>query len=187
MKSIYLFRDPIFLVTYFIGIAIALFSPLDILVQMPWIKDVSGPLSQIFPPIKFYIDASRFPQITECYFTFMWLVAPLHYYWCGKALRQDLQAEAQRKSLEKIPLRDRVATIIGQVIVLFWLPIIIYYYLFLNQGYEFSWMPISKSQTALAFGGLIYAGSLAWMALRVEVLALEKLFSFFKDVFSKGR
>jgi hypothetical protein len=187
MKKTYIFREPLFLLTHFMGVVIGLFAPDDVLIRFPWIKAISSPLSEAFPPIRFYSENSRFPQVTELYCSFMWIVAPLHYYWCGKDLSLSKQGQSGLTHLDKMPIGDRIATAIAHVIFFFGMPVVIYFYWFLNNGIEFAWFPVHKSRFALAFGGLIYAGTLGWMMLRVEVLILEKLMTFVRAMISKER
>ncbi|MGH8616561.1 MAG: hypothetical protein ACREUW_02635 [Burkholderiales bacterium] len=171
MKKFYLFREPLAQGIFLLGVIIALFAPTDIVDRLPRVRQISIPLSQVFPPIEWYIKKSSFPQVTELYFTVMWLLSPLSFYWMGKDLAIEPKIGEWKKTLEE---RVIVLTIGRILFVLILIPLLLLGGWYFNQGYDFLWLPVNSSRFALATGGYLLAGTGGWWVLQFGVLLLHK-------------
>ena len=175
MKKFYLFREPLAIVIFLGGLAIALFSPTDVLDRLPWIRNISTPLSEIFPPIRFYAQKSMYPQIAELYFTVMWILSPLTFYWLGKDFSEKTEPVLAKwkNDYRTLSIGKKLNVIFCILIIL---PSLIYFCWFLNRGYDLIWLPINSSVFALGTGGYFLAGTGGWWALQVEAQLIRKVY-----------
>ena len=186
MRPFYLFRQPAAITIYVIGLAIAVFAPLDIMDRLPWMRVLSVPLSELFPPIYYYAKKSYFPQVTELYFTVMWLLSPPTLYWVWRWFPEVARiSKEDLRSPIKFAFRYFFFLVVGVIIVI---PALIIMTWFLNEGYEFIWMPVKSSRWALGIFGYFLAGVGGWWLFALELKLIQKIFRDIKQlVIEKGQ
>jgi hypothetical protein len=161
-------RALIFLIPIVAGFFIASFAPEDILGTFTFLQNVTSELKSLFPPIAGYAGKSKFPQVTECYFSFMWLLSP-YYFWVSiQVIRHNdgLKNWKPRNWIEKVKV-----FLVGVVL----LSILGYFEFFINPGYDFNLLPINSSRFALATSGFLFSGAAAAYLFAVAYCLLEKI------------
>lgn len=188
IEPIYFVREPLLRYPILGGLLIALFASESILNDIPALKLFTQFMSTIFPPIQYYAAKSKFPQVTELYFAFMWLFAPLHFYF----LNADFQSQRFRWAMKwkqrefDQPYRGfwQFAHRILFIGVL--IPGLIVFFFFYNNGYDFNLLPINSSRIALGLFGFWFAGAMGFVLLQYEYHQMKKLLSELRLKFTKG-
>ena len=179
MKSFYLFREPVAYAIFFFGLAIALFAPVDVLERLPFLRPVTDTLAAIFPPILNYAQRSQFPEVTLIYFSLMWLLSPLTFYWIGKDSSNEADPVIAKWRRDKIIVgfSSVVRFVLATIVVL---PVVIVFCWFWNPGADLTLLPIGTSRLALGLGGYLIAGTAGWWALQLELQLIRKALIQFK-------
>lgn len=165
MKKILLRYWTLYLIA--IGFFIAIFSPENILDQFPALQNMTHPMKSIFPPIAGYSKRSQFPQVSEFYFAYMWLLSPFYFWVSLKLIRNDKGL----KNWKPKNLGDKLKNIFTGVLLASSLS---FFVLFINPGYDFNLLPINSSRLALGIAGVAFSGCAAAFMLAVAYAFLEK-------------
>lgn len=185
---IYFLREPILRYSILAGLLIALYAPENILDQLPVLKPFTQLMSTIFPPIEYYALKSKFPQVSELYFSLMWVFSPLHFYYLNADFRaQRFEWARKWKRIEfDVPYHGFKQYANRIFITVFLMPVLIIVGLFYNKGYDFNLLPINSSRTALGLFGFWFAGAGSFALLLYEYHQLRKLSSEIKSKFARG-
>jgi hypothetical protein len=68
----------LFVIPWAIGLAVAVFSPDDVLTRISIFRHFVDALSQLIPSLERVGSRSRFPEVTTLYHTAMWVSVPLY-------------------------------------------------------------------------------------------------------------
>lgn len=134
------------------GFFLALLLPSHVLSEYPMLREITGAVKSVFAPISGYAQRSRFPQVAECYFTFMWLLAP-YYFWVALVAVRNNEGMIGWKPKS---LRERLSVFSVGVGLIGLLGLFV---LFFNPGFDFNLLPINSSRVALGLVGWAFSGS----------------------------
>lgn len=150
------------------GFFIALFCPENILDKHWLLQFATSKLKAIFPPIAGYARKSEFPQVSELYFSFMWVLSPYYLFISIFSIREN---QGLINWLPKAQFELIKVFFIGVVLMSF----LGYFVLFVNPGYDFNMLPISSSRFALSVAGYLFSGIAAAILLAVAYCFFEKI------------
>lgn len=168
IKAISIFWLPII-----VGFFIALLSPDNILDLHPYVRFVTEGLKSIFYPIAGYVGKSKFPQVSECYFSFMFIVFPYYFFVVFHAAKKNdgLINWNPTSWMERIKV-----FIVGVMLT----SSLAYFALFINPGYDFNILPVNSSRLALGMSGYALSSPAAAYLLAIACCLLKKIF-FYKS------
>ncbi|NBI49658.1 hypothetical protein [Burkholderia sp. ISTR5] len=155
----------------FLSLSMAIFLPADVLSRGGPLSDFVGWMSGVFPLIEGYGRLSKYPEVTKTYFSIMLAVSPIlirHFVRernCYQRVRVDLRITNPKKF---------VAT--GVFVTLLYV-LILYMWIFKNNGFCYVLMPIGSGRIELAVFGLVYAGLVIWVA---SSFLVSNIFIFFE-------
>ncbi|MBJ9663489.1 hypothetical protein [Burkholderia gladioli] len=169
---------PVFLASWegsaviFLSIFMALFLPADVLSRGGPLSDFVGWMSRFFPLIEGYGRLSKYPEVTKAYFSIMLVVSPIlirHF------VRERNRYQRVRVELRITNPKKFVAT--GIFVALLYV-LILYMWIFKNNGFCYVLMPIGSGRIELAVFGLMYAGLVIWVA---SSFLVSNIFIFFEN------
>lgn len=188
LAPVYFLREPLLRYPILVGLLLALYAPNSVLDDYPFLKPFTQFMGTILPPIQYYAEKSKFPQVTELYFALMWLFAPLHFYFLNQDFHEQRFEWARKWKLKELtpPYRGFKQYAHRVFIVLILMPALIIFYLFYNKGYDFNLLPINSSRVMLGLFGFWFAGAAAFAMLQYEHQQLKKLLLEIRLKFSRG-
>ncbi|WP_186122405.1 hypothetical protein [Burkholderia gladioli] len=160
---------PVFLASWegsaviFLSIFMALFLPADVLSRGGPLSDFVGWMSRFFPLIEGYGRLSKYPEVTKVYFSIMLVVSPILIRHFVKERMQYMKGRIEmRKNNPSKFLRT------GLLLNLFCI-VVFYLWIFKNDGFYYSVMPVVDGRFSLAIYGLVYAGGAIWFLVSTPV------------------
>jgi len=161
-------------------------APDDVLSSHPTLARVSGGIAEQFDPIQAYTKKSKFPEITQLYFTALTAASPLFLLGSFYLLRNKNGeifgsiADADRR--KDVALGDYV---LASWVMAFVSPLLTYFMLFVNPGIDgFFFINISNSKIKLALFGWVFAGGFFAM-LGMGCLAPIRSYIWLKNQFAE--
>ncbi|WP_186166003.1 hypothetical protein [Burkholderia gladioli] len=160
---------PVFLASWegsaviFLSIFMALFLPADVLSRGGPLSDFVGWMSRFFPLIEGYGRLSKYPEVTKVYFSIMLVVSPIlirHF------VKERMQYMKGRIEMRKNNPYKFFRT--GFLLNLFCI-VVFYLWIFKNDGFYYSVMPVVDGRFSLAIYGLVYAGGAIWFLVSTPV------------------
>ncbi|WP_186251649.1 hypothetical protein [Burkholderia gladioli] len=160
---------PVFLASWegsaviFLSIFMALFLPADVLSRGGPLSDFVGWMSGVFPLIEGYGRLSKYPEVTKAYFSIMLAVSPVlirHF------VKERMQYMKGRIEMRKNNPSKFFRT--GFLLNLFCI-VVFYLWIFKNDGFYYSVMPVVDGRFSLAIYGLVYAGGAIWFLVSTPV------------------
>ncbi|WP_186193830.1 hypothetical protein [Burkholderia gladioli] len=160
---------PVFLASWegsaviFLSIFMALFLPADVLSRGGPLSDFVGWMSRFFPLIEGYGRLSKYPEVTKAYFSIMLAVSPIlirHF------VKERMQYMKGRIEMRKNKPSKFLMT--GFLLNLF-CTVVFYLWIFKNDGFYYSVMPVVDGRFSLAIYGLVYAGGAIWFLVSTPV------------------
>ena len=157
--NFYLFKRPLAYVPIAVAALIALYAPVDVMDRLAWLKPLPEWLRSVFLPMDGYIRRSAFPQVTELYFLLMVLHSPVHFYYFRQALRSDHNMDARKLNWQSRSGIGRAWVCVAVLLLALPLPVAFV----LNDGLDFTLIPVNTSRIALASLGWLFAGGGAFI------------------------
>lgn len=151
-----------------VGFFIAQFASESILDKYYYLQSITLKLKSIFPPIAGYAAKSKFPQVSELYFSYMWLISPV----CFWASVQLVRNNEGLKSWKPKTWGEQINVFIVGVLLF---SLLGYFTFFINPGYDYNLLPINSSRLALGMFGYIFSGSGGAFLLAGAYCFIEKL------------
>lgn len=160
----YFLTKPAILLPLFGAFFFALQAPQSWATSEYWPTSALAFISAVFPPISGYTKNSAFPEVTQMYMAFTFLLMPLHAWYTYQELSTP-NSEPWFKNLWSLASTWAFITRVCLVLVVV---ATTSFCLFINPGYDFNLMPLNSSRLALGMGGWIVAGGiqgacLAWV------------------------
>lgn len=173
-RSVGLFlRNPIVAIPYSLSIALALLVPDDVFERWHWLQTWVNYVEQYVPIVSNYAKRSAFPQVTAVYFSIVAILITPSFLWSALATPGFIINEQKFTLLqEKFGVLHSLAC---WVIALGLMPLLAYFCLMVNPGYDFNIMPINRSRNALALFGPLFAGGVAGGCIAASLKMLVKL------------
>ncbi|WP_208455610.1 hypothetical protein, partial [Burkholderia gladioli] len=139
------------------------FLPADVLSRGGPLSDFVGWMSRFFPLIEGYGRLSKYPEVTKVYFSIMLVVSPILIRHFVKERMQYMKGRIEmRKNNPSKFLRT------GFLLNLFCI-VVFYLWIFKNDGFYYSVMPVVDGRFSLAIYGLVYAGGAIWFLVSTPV------------------
>jgi len=152
-------RNPTVAIPYALSVAFALFVPDDVLDRWSFLKTWVTYVEQYVPIVSNYAVRSVFPQVTALYFSIVVVVITPSVVWGALATPGFVVDEGKFAGLQQ---RFGIFhSLICWVIALGLMPLLAYFCLIVNPGYDFNIMPINQYRIALAVFGPLFAGGAA--------------------------
>jgi len=168
-------RNPIVVIPYLLSIALALLAPDDVLDRWSLLKAWVTYVEQYVPIVSNYAKRSAFPQVTALYFSIVVLMMTPSFLWGVLATPGFVVNEDKFSRLQE---RFGVFhSLISWVIALGLMPLLAYFCLMVNPGYDFNIMPINRSKIALALFGPLFAGGVAGGCIAASLNLSRRLLS----------
>jgi hypothetical protein len=176
MNIPYFIKKPVVVVPLVALACFALFSPDSGLSSSSVLSWFVKTMSELFPPIAAYTRKSKFPNVTQAYMAFSFLLIPIHGWYSYKEINNP-NNKAWHKDLWTIkPGWDFVK----RMLLILILGSAAFITLFRETGYDFNLAPINSSRVALAtFGWFLGGAGQAWVFTYV-CLSFLAFFKFFK-------
>ena len=159
-RSVGLFlRNPIVAIPYLLSITLALLAPDDVLERWSSLKAWVTYVRQYVPLVSNYAKNSAFPEVTALYFSIVVFVMTPSFLWVSLATPGFVVNEEKFSRLqERFGIFHSLAS---WIMALGLMPLLAYFCLVVNPGYDFNVMPINRSRIALAAFGPLFAGGVA--------------------------
>jgi hypothetical protein len=165
---------------FFLGLALALEAPEDILTSIPFLKQFTTFMRWIVPCINGAVTQSKFPQITELYLSISWALSPLYLiyswgrYYCGIGFGVKRVLSSMKEKRAATLLRG-----LWNLVLIIFIAFSFFFYLFHYDGsdlFSSGIIPLSKSRLTLglvgwliAGGGMIILANLLWWVTPIHV------------------